>query len=328
MPPKVMITGATGFIGSHLVEELLSRNWDVVCAVRKKSRTSFLERFPVTLKQIEIEDESALAEAVLDRDYVFHSAARIRSAPKEVYDRANVQFTRNVCRACLNAKRPIKRLVYVSSIAAAGPSPEGKILDESTPPEPTSEYGRSKLRGEEAVRDIWDLIPCTIIRPPNVYGPRQQETEMLIKLLQKRIFPVLKPHAKNTTLIYVKDLVTGMLQAALSDKTVQKVYYLTDGDLYSWREVLFRMKEQVLGRKMYLPLHENMIFAAAFLTDLLRKTKLVNVYFGRKIWNAMVNTSWLFSSNKAFQDFGFNPSYPLEKGFKETYAYYRKQNSC
>lgn len=328
MSPKVLITGATGFIGSHLVEELLSLNWDVVCLVRKKSRTSYLERFPVTLKQIDVNDVSALERAVYDREYIFHSAARIRSAPKEVYDRANVQFTHNLCRACLYAKPPIKRLVYVSSIAAAGPSPKGKILDESNPPEPTSEYGRSKLRGEDAVREIWNQIPCTIIRPPNVYGPRQQETEMLIKLLQKRILPVLKSYAKNTTLIYVRDLVNGMIQAALSDAATHNIYYLTDQNVYSWREILIQMKEQVLGKKIYFPLHENLIYAAAFVTDMLKKTKLLNVYFGRKIWNAMVNTKWLFSSKKACQDFGFNPSYSLDKGLKETYAYYRQQNSC
>ena len=228
MPPKVLITGATGFIGSHLVEELLSLNWDVVCLVRKKSRTDYLERFPVTLRQIEVDDVSALEQAVFDREYIFHSAARIRSAPKEVYNRANVQYTRNLCRACLRARPPIKRFVYISSIAAAGPSAEGKILDESSPPAPTSEYGRSKLKGEEAVREIWDLIPCTIIRPPNVYGPRQQETELLIKLLQKRILPVLKSHEKNTTMIYIRDLVTGMIQAALSDAAAHNFYYLTD----------------------------------------------------------------------------------------------------
>ncbi|MBN2246145.1 MAG: NAD-dependent epimerase/dehydratase family protein [Candidatus Aminicenantes bacterium] len=316
MPPKVLVTGATGFIGSHLIEEFVSRKWDVFCLIRKESRTSFLNKFPVTLKQAEIDDISALEQAVAGMDYIFHSAARIRAAPKKVYDRANFQFTRNLCRACLKANPHIRRLLYISSIAAAGPSPEGKIKDESNPSEPTSEYGRSKLRGEEAVREVWDQIPCTIIRPPNVYGPRQQETELLLRLLNKRIFPVLKMREKNTTLIYVKDLAIGMLQAALSDKTAHEIYYLTDGNLYSWREVLFRMKEQVLGRKIYLPLHENMIYAAAFLTDMLRKTKLVNVYFGRKIWNSMVNTFWLFSSKKAERDFGFTPSFSLEKGFR------------
>jgi len=328
MLPKVLITGATGFIGSHLVEELLSLNWDVTCLVRKKSRTSYLERFPVNLKQIEVDDISALEQAVLNKEYIFHLAARIRSAPKDIYDRANVQFTRNLCRASLQANSRIKRFVYVSSIAAAGPSQKGNILDESSPPEPTSEYGRSKLRGEEAVREIWDLIPCIIIRPPNVYGPRQQETELLIKLLQKRILPVLKTRTKNTTLIYVRDLVKGMIQAALSETAPHNIYYLTDQNLYSWREILFQMKEQVLGKKIYLPLHENLIYSAAFITDMLKKTKLLNVYFGRKIWNAMVNTAWLFSSKKASQDFGFIPSYSLEKGLKETCSYYRKQDFC
>lgn len=322
MPPKVLITGATGFIGSHLVGELLSRKWNVVCLVRKESRTSFLNRFPVTLKQVEIDDCPALEQAVTGMEYIFHLAARIRPAPKKVYDQANYHFTRNLCQACLSAKSHLKRFVYVSSIAAAGSSPVGKIRDESSKSEPTSEYGRSKLRGEEAVREVWDLIPCTIIRPPNVYGPRQQETELLVRLLKKRILPVLKNHEKNTTLIYIKDLIRGMLQAALSNKAAHEIYYLTDENLYSWREILLKMKDQILGTKKVIPLYENIIYSAAFITDMLRKTKLVNLYFGRKIWNAMVNTSWLFRSQKAANDFGFIPSYSLEKGLKETAAYY------
>ena len=92
--------------------------------------------------------------------------------------------------------------------------------------------------------------------------------------------------SKNTNLIYVKDLVKGMHQAALSTKAAHEVYYLTDGNLYSWREILFKMKDQILGTKKVLPVYEKMIYTAAFITDMLRKTRLVNLYFGRKIWNA------------------------------------------
>lgn len=324
MPLRALITGATGFIGSHLVEALVEQNWHVTCLVRPQSRTGFLENFPVNILRGSAEDMGFLAEAVKAQDYVFHLAARIRSARREVYDLVNFLFTRNLAQVCLEQNPDVKRFVYVSSIAAAGPSNPGEIQDETRTPAPTSEYGRTKLKGEESITEIWNRVDATIIRPPNVYGPRQQETELLIKLMKKRIVPLLKHAQKTTSLIYVKDLVKGILQAAQSTKANREIYYLTDKTVYSWKEVILTIKKHVLGTSLYIPLHENIITSVAWMTDILKSTHLVRSYFGRRAWRAMVQTSWLFSSDKAAKDFAFRPDYSLDEGIKDTVAYYNR----
>jgi nucleoside-diphosphate-sugar epimerase len=324
MPSTALVTGATGFIGSHLVEALVEQNWKVTCLVRPKSRTAFLENLPVHILRGSLEDKHFLAEAVGEQDYIFHLAARIRSASRNVYERANHLFTRNLAQACLQQNPDLKRFVYVSSIAAAGPSAPGEIQDETRAPAPTSEYGRTKLKGEHAIAEIWGRLNATIIRPPNVYGPRQQETELLIKLMHKRIVPILKHDQKTTTLIYVNDLISGILKASQSPRANRQIYYLTDEGIYSWKEVILTIKQHVLGPSLYIPLYENIIYSAAWLIDVLKSIHLVRSYFGRRAWKATMQTPWLFCSVKAAKDLAFKPEYSLDEGIGETVAYYKR----
>jgi nucleoside-diphosphate-sugar epimerase len=321
MTPKALVTGSTGFIGHHLVESLLAQKWGVTCLIRPKSRTAILDSLPVKTVRSEIDDIFSLEKAVCGQDYVFHVAARIRSAPRQVYNRANLQFTTNLAQACLNKNPGLKRFVFISSIAAAGPSPPGQCLDENQRCTPTSEYGKSKLRAEKALCAIWDKLPVTVIRPPNVYGPGQLETELLIKIIKKRIVPLLNEETGTTSLIYIKDLVDGIIQAALSPRTINQIYYLTDGVFHPWKNIILTMKDHILGPSFFLPLPERIISLSAWFADRLNATGLFKIHFGRKIWRAMVLTDWLFSTDKAENDFGFRSSHSLRQGLKETVEY-------
>jgi len=317
MMRRALVTGATGFIGRYLVKELLSRGWEITCLVRPESQTKLLRRIPVRVIKGPANDRRILEKALQDQDYVFHLAARIRGTSQHEYELANHRFTKDLVQACLTVNPVLKRFVYVSSIAAAGPSAPGLIHDETNPSSPVSEYGRTKLKGEEAVKAHWEKLSSTIIRPPNVYGAGQQETELLIKLIGKRIYPVLKERGKTTSLIYIKDLITGILQAALSPKAIQEIYFLTDGQFYSWKDIMFILKKKVSGDAITLPLYESVIFSAAFFFDLLKALHILSSPFGRRAWKAMTQRTWLFSSAKAVHDFGFSPKYTLETGVQD-----------
>jgi nucleoside-diphosphate-sugar epimerase len=317
MPPRALITGATGFIGSHLLDTLVEQNWDITCLVRPQSQTGYIQKMPVRLHRGPLDNQEVLETAVDNQDYIFHLAARIRPAPPEVYDKANHQLTKDLAIACLRKNPKIKRFVYISSISVGGPTPLGEVLDETHPPNPASEYGRTKLKGELALEEVWDRLPATIIRPPNVYGARQQETEILTKLIRKRIVPLLKEEGASTSLIYVKDLVSGILLATESPDALRQTYYLTDGDGYSWREIILTLKKIVLGQSFYIPIPEYLIYSLAWFADILRACGLRNLYFGRRVWNAMAKSRWLFSSDKAEAELGFRTRYNLEEGFKD-----------
>jgi len=320
MLPRALVTGATGFIGSHLATELSSRRWRVTCLLRSCSRKRLPGKLRVEVIRGDPEDLSLLQKAVRGQDYVFHLAGRIRAAPPEIYERANHLLTRNLLAACLREKQEIKRFVYVSSIAASGPSAPGETADESLPPRPVSLYGLTKRRGEEAVQEVWDTIPATILRPCSVYGGGQQETMLLMKLMRRRIVPLLRERKEKTSLLYVKDLVSGILQATASKKARKQVYFLTDGRAYSWKDVMRSMKRVILGDALFLPLPEIFLVSLARLSDALRTLGLARFPFGFRAWNAMAATHWLFSSSKATRDFGFQPRFTLEAGLRNVIA--------
>jgi len=324
MTPKALITGSTGFIGSHLVKSLLALNWDVTCLIRPKSRTKILSGLPVQFTEGDVDNIPSLEKAVQGQDYVFHVAARIRSTHPDIYDHANHQFTKNLGLATLNSNPNLKRFVYISSIAASGPSPPGICSDETQICSPTSRYGKSKLLGEEALYLIWDRLPVTIIRPPSVYGPRQTETELLIKLISKKIVPLLSDKAGSASLIYIQDLIEGIIQASLSPQTIGQIFYLTDGVNHSWRDIILSIKDHVLGTGLFLPLPEKVIYLFAWIIDILKSTGFISIHFGRRIWRTMIHTPWVFSSEKAQKVFGFKPRHSLRAGLKETVLYYKQ----
>ena len=317
MTSTALVTGATGFIGSHLIEALLANGWDVTCFTRPKSKTRVLERLPVKIVRGDIGHVSSLEKAVSGQDYIFHVAARIRSAPKKVYNRANVEYTKNLAGASLRKNPGLKRFVFISSIAASGPSSPGKRSDESKTCAPTSEYGRSKLRAERWLKAQGDTLPLTIIRPPNVYGKGQQETELLIKIIKGRVVPILREGTGSTSLIYINDLIDGIILAALSPISLGRTYFLTDGIDHSCKPIILTIKDNLLGTSLFFPLWERLISLAACSADVFNATGVKRIHFGRKIWRVMVHTPWLFSCERAKRDFGFKPVYSLQKGFKD-----------
>ena len=173
-----VITGANGFVGSHLVDLLLENNYRVRCIIRKTSNLRWLENKNVEIFDTGLFDKGGLRKAFKDAEYIYHAAGVVKSKKPEGYFKGNVDTTKNLLESALEFKDSIKRFLVVSSQTATGPSLNGKPVDEETRCKPITTYGRSKLAEEKLAQTYMDKIPITICRAPAVYGER--DTEILI----------------------------------------------------------------------------------------------------------------------------------------------------
>ena len=202
-----LVTGVNGFIGAHLVSELLSRGYEVRGLVRYSSDLSSLRELPVSLFIGDVREPETLVAPVKDVDYVFHLAAALMVTNREAFEQVNSQGTVNLLKAVeRHAAGTLKRFLFVSSQAAAGPARDVTPLDETAPPHPISWYGTSKHRAEEAVLSYADRVPVTIVRPSSVYGERERDISQAFPMVEKRLQPKLGIPTKYTVSVFVGDL--------------------------------------------------------------------------------------------------------------------------
>jgi nucleoside-diphosphate-sugar epimerase len=230
-----LVTGGTGFIGSHLVGALLDSGWEVRCVIRPSSNLRWLDGLsiqPVTVNLTEPEREP-LRKALDGVSAVFHLAGVTSSALDEGYSRVNVGGTRVMLDAAREAA-PHAHFVFCSSIAAAGPVTGKNTINETDPPNPVSEYGRSKLAAERLVEDSG--LSYSIIRPPPVYGPRDSGIFSLFRLVSYGIAPHIASRMQVLSIVHVSDLVRGMISAAKPH--ANGLYYMTDGTPHTWDDII------------------------------------------------------------------------------------------
>ena len=213
---RALVTGASGFIGSNLVDRLLAEGVQVKCLVRHTPTLPGSAK-SLTLVPGDFQDPASLATAVEDADVVFHVAGVTRAARRADYFRGNLETTCNLLQACQEYGPEDQKFLFISSLAAAGPSP-GNPLTEDEEPRPVSAYGESKLAAERAVLQFGRTRPVIIIRPPAVYGPRDRDTLLLFKSVQKRLHVIPGRGSQKVSLVHVHDLVTGIWQAMLSEQ--------------------------------------------------------------------------------------------------------------
>ncbi len=319
------MTGSNGFIGSHLVEYLLVKQYEVTCLVRKTSDLRWIRDLDVDLIYGDCRQRESLDEAVKDHDYVFHLAGKIRARDWGAYYDANYTGTRNLVEACVDSNRGMKRFIYVSSISAAGPTDTAIVQTKEDECRPVSDYGKSKLMGEETVRERMTGIPWVIIRPPNILGPREEDLYSVFKIIRRRVKPLLGNGEKQTSICFVEDLVRGIEMAATSEKTVGNVYYLTDPEVYSWREMADKIAEYLGVSGLLLPVPYPVLFVVASLLEVAAVVTGGEPLMTRKQLRELKDSYWLYDGSRAEEDFGFTPKIDLNKGIEISIDWYREQ---
>jgi nucleoside-diphosphate-sugar epimerase len=324
---KALVTGATGFIGSHLAEELGRRRYEVTGLVRKTSHLGELERLGVHLIVGDCRDKPSLEKAVEGMDFVFHLAAVIHAQNWEAYYQANSLGTRNLLEACAERNPGLKKLVFVSSISAAGPSEKGIPLKESDPPNPISAYGRSKLLAEEAVLEYKDRLPVVILRPPNVLGPRQKELFESIKLIRKKILPLLGTGEPQTSLCYVGDVADALILAAENKEATGKVYFLADPKPYAWTDITGAIAETLGIRFFILKVPFSLQMLAAWVSEVSARLTGTSPLLMRKSVIASKKYFWIYDSSKIERELGFVPKVSLKEAIEKTIDWYKERGA-
>ena len=232
---KVLVTGGTGFIGSHLVEALLQKGIQVRCLLRKSSDLKWIKGLPVEYAWGDCRDPASLKEAVKGVDQVFHSAGVTKAVREETFFEINAYGTENLIQACLEHNPDLQKFIYLSSQAAAGPSRNGNRKKETDPCQPVSPYGQSKRMGEELALSHGHKLPLLILRPSAVYGPRERDIYFFFKLLSKGIHLCASSPDQHISLCYVQDVVQAILLAAETRTSRGEIFFVSDGQDYSDR---------------------------------------------------------------------------------------------
>ena len=314
---KALVTGATGFIGSHLTEALLQKGFTVTCLVRDPSKLRSLDGLNVRLVKGDCADEKSLSEAVRGSDYVFHLAGLTKSCSEEDFIKANVSGTDNMVKAVLRNNPGLKRFVHLSSLAAAGPTREGDALKEDCGPGPVSIYGRTKLEGERIVYAHKEKLPVTIIRPPAVYGPRDRDLLVFFKMVKSGLVPYWGKCYYS--FLYVEDLINGIILSALSENAEGEVFFMSDGNIYTTDDIIGAISEAL----QKVPVRINVPgFVMPLLGFLSEKLKGVNIINADKI-REMKHTRWTCDNSKAVASLGFQPRIKIREGAKWTADWYR-----
>lgn len=325
MKERVLITGASGFVGYHLIEHALKNGLEVYAAVRKTSKTDHLKDLPIQYVHPDFSSVNALIKELEDKQYTYiiHAAGVTAAKTQQDYDRVNAGYTYNLGQAIAQSNIKLKKLVFLSSLAALGPLPtlEGSIKDDSAP-QPVTAYGRSKLLAEQQLATLPQL-PIITLRPTAVYGPRDTGIYIILKQFSKGFEPYIGRIEQHLSFVYVKDL-AKLAVAALTSPVTNKTYNVSDGKTYD-RYALADLTKEVLNKKtikVHLPLM--LIKALAGLLEKMyarsSKTPALNI---EKL-NELNAVNWICDIENVTQELDYLPEYDLKKGLIDTFAWYKK----
>jgi nucleoside-diphosphate-sugar epimerase len=321
--PLALVTGASGFVGSHVVDELLRRGARVRCLLRGASSRRWLTGKEVEYASGDVLHSAGLDQAVAGADWIVHAAGLTHAPDEAEFQRANVSGTENILAAALRADPKPRRFLYISSQAAAGPSRNGAPVTEDLAPQPVSAYGRSKLGGETLVMRAKDRLQVTSIRPPVVYGPRETALLKYFRAVKHHLRPYLGG-AKPFSIVYAEDHARAVWAALTQEAAVGQIYFVGGPDRTSYEEVGNAIERALGTWALPLPIPAFLLQAGALAGELAGAVTRRAPFFSREKFREITAGAWLVTSRKIRDQLGWVPATTLEQGARATAAWYRE----
>ncbi|MDJ0975161.1 MAG: NAD-dependent epimerase/dehydratase family protein [Planctomycetota bacterium] len=321
---RALVTGGHGFVGSHLVEQLLAAGHAVRCLYRRPGEPASLAHLDVEIARGDVRDAAAVRAALEGVDSVFHLAALTRSLTRRQMLATNTAGTRTLMEAALAADLP-GRFVFCSSLAAVGPAPTGVPHDEHAPRRPITWYGESKRVAEDLLLSVADRLAVTILRPPAVYGPRDRDFLSMFRAAKSGWIPIVGGLDRRYSLIHGHDLGAGLLAAGTAEATRGKAYFVTHPAVITQGEMIAAAEAAVGRTARRLRLPESLMRMLGTLTDLGCQLTGRPSLLGSQRMRELATEHWVCSSAALERDAGWRAAIDLEAGFAETVAWYREQ---
>lgn len=324
---RILLTGASGFLGSHIAERLDQQGAEVRALVRPTSDTRFLEGLEhVTLLSGAMDDEDSLLAATDGVDGIIHAAGLVKARVPADFYRTNEQGTANLLDAAKRGAPDLKRFVLISSLAVMGPSQDGRPAPAGASPNPVTHYGRSKLAAEQAARAEAHSLPITIIRPPIIYGPRDRELLPFFKSVQLGVLPLTGSPSSRLSAIYASDCAAACIKALAAEVPSGSTYFVEDGRLETLAELITHI-ESALGRRAWLriPVPRILMYGVALGSELYGRISGRAVMLTRDKLNELLASHWVCDSVEAQSALGWKPQILFEEGARITGAWYRRE---
>lgn len=317
---RVLVTGGTGFLGSHVVERLLEADHEVRALVRATSDTRHLTGLGVQLVVGAVDEPPTLCAAVRGVDVIVHCAGLVKALNEAAFDVVNAHGTQHILDAARAEAPGLQRFVHVSSIAAGGPGGPGQERG------PVSAYGRSKRRGEDAARAAADAFPVTVVRPPVIYGPRDREVLPAFRAVKAGLLPLFGQADARFSMIYVEDCAAAVVAAVERPHGREAVYPVDDGVEHTWPDLARTMAEALGVRKLRTIQVPGAVTRMAgrmggALARLLRRPIL---FTDDKVVE-IAQPDWICGHEAITHDLGWCPAVDAREGFARTAEWYRER---
>lgn len=321
--PTFLVTGGTGFIGSHTVEHLIARGFRVRCLVRSnRQHLHWLHGLPVEIVQADLLNPSTLPHAVEGADYILHIAGITKARRRAEYFAGNASATEHLVNAAIENGH-VRKFCLISSLSAVGPSATGIPVTEQAHCRPITTYGESKVEAERIVRRHGNRLPYVILRPPAVFGPRDPDILLMFKWIERGLKPVIGSPQKTLSLVYAPDLARAMVDATLADRSTRETYFVADPAIFTLSSLLDYLATFLHRRTLTVYIPRSLVYSMAgvmqFISAFGRKPAILNLEKARDI----LQNHWVCSPRKIEDHLGYRTRTSVYDGLRITFRWYK-----